>query len=67
MIRRVKYDYGYGYKKGRMDHRANGPAVIYYDGQFLWYLNDQCHRYYGPATSTNEWWLNNDYIKVDDS
>ena len=30
-------------------HRTNGPAVIYSDGNALWYQNGQLHRTDGPA------------------
>ena len=31
-------------------HRANGPARIWNEGDFEWYLFGNIHRYYGPPT-----------------
>jgi hypothetical protein len=31
------------------EHRLNGPAVIYADGDMMWYRHGQLHRDDGPA------------------
>jgi hypothetical protein len=50
-------------------HRTNGPAVEWESGDWHWYLNSWCHRYYGlqcnPEFSHNDqWWLHGTLIKV---
>ena len=42
-------------------HRADGPAVIYPNGDCSWYYNDRLHREDGPAREWPaegifEWW-----------
>lgn len=44
-------------------HRTNGPARIYRDGDHYWYLFDRWHRYYGPSTYGDTWWLHGEFIK----
>jgi hypothetical protein len=34
-------------------HRVNGPAVTWDDGNFMWMLFGKPHRYYGPAISAS--------------
>ena len=36
-------------------HRANGPARVWSDGDFSWWLRGCRHRYYGPAASWSGW------------
>ena len=40
-------------------HRPNGPARIYTDDDWEWYLFGNLHRYYGPPTcfgGSNDWY-----------
>jgi hypothetical protein len=43
-------------------HREDGPAVLYVDGDQVWYINGKLHREDGPACVGNngyrEWWIN---------
>ena len=43
-------------------HREDGPAVIYADGDQLWYINNKFHREDGPAVTwangNQYWWIN---------
>lgn len=43
-------------------HREDGPAVEYYNGSKLWYVNGRPHRVDGPAVMwacfPSEWWVN---------
>jgi hypothetical protein len=43
-------------------HRSNGPARVWANGDWGWYLNDRQHRYYGPQAN-NEWWIHGECIK----
>ena len=44
-------------------HRPNGPASIWYDGDWVWYLNGKNHRYYGPRSNSGAWWIHDRRIK----
>mgnify|MGYP003347731049 CR=1 FL=1 len=48
-------------------HRVDGPAVLFFDGDKYWYVNDKLHREDGPAIEkadgSKEWWLNGHLIK----
>ena len=45
-----------------IQHRENGPAVEYADGDKFWYQNGQFHRIDGPAVvysnGQEEWYIN---------
>ena len=51
----------WGNDKGQ-DHRVDGPAVVYSNGDTYWHLNGQYHREDGPAIvysdGTKSWYLN---------
>jgi len=53
-------------------HRLNGPARIWGDGTFEWYLNGRLHRSNGPAIGyttygdINEWWYHGKEIYCKD-
>jgi hypothetical protein len=51
----------------RMDdnrlHRADGPAKMWADGDYVWYINGQRHRYYGPQNQYQSWWIHDERIK----
>ena len=34
-------------------HSAKQPSVVWPDGSSFWFLNDEQHRYYGPARFMN--------------
>lgn len=57
IIRKEKVTY-YQLDKG-VYHRPNGPAVEYpADNIGYWFLFGKRHRYYGPASHTNDWfWI----------
>lgn len=44
-------------------HRTNGPAFLWYDGDFDWYLFGEQHRYYGPVNLGENWWIHGEYVK----
>lgn len=44
-------------------HRVNGPAKIWDDGDFDWYINGQRHRYYGPQNPRSFWWIHGKVVK----
>ena len=50
------------YNECGLIHRNGNPAVIYYDGDQEWWVNDLCHRIDGPAViyakGGYEWWIN---------
>jgi len=49
------------YKKGKLLHRENGPAVEFDNGTKYWLINNQYHRVDGPAreyySGVKEWFL----------
>ena len=38
-------------------YRPNGPAIIWRNGEWGWFLFDNWHRYYGPARRYGDWWI----------
>lgn len=49
---------------GNTYHRPNGPArYLRFSGDGSWWLYGQCHRYYGPATFMNDWYMHGECIK----
>ena len=47
-------------------HRADGPALIFDDGDWSWWLHNHLHRYYGIAISKKkqkEWFIHGRPIK----
>ena len=63
MIELYKFNEYSEYKLGEDTHRANGPAILWNDGQWDWYLYDAWHRYYGPQSSDGNWYIHDDIIK----
>ena len=51
-------------------HRTDGPAVVWPNGDKLWYLNNERHRTDGPAVEfangTKEWYLNGEQVEMED-
>jgi len=49
------------YKKGKLLHRENGPAVEFDNGTKYWLINNQYHRVDGPAreyySGVKEWFI----------
>ena len=47
-------------------HRLDGPAIIRWDGDKIWYVNDKLHRLDGPAAEygngDRSWWINGEHI-----
>ena len=45
-------------------HREDGPAIEYYNGTKVWFVNGKRHRTDGPAydyaEGDREWWLNDE-------
>ena len=58
----VKLNYVIWKNSKGQDHRVDGPAVVYSNGDTYWHLNDQEHREDGPAIEfaggTKYWYLN---------
>jgi hypothetical protein len=52
------------YLLDRKHHRANGPAKIWQGRTWYWCLYGVNHRYYGPATTHQEWWIHGVFIKI---
>lgn len=52
------------YKMNGKCHRANGPASIWQDGVYGWYLFGEYHRYYGQQDVDGSWWIHGDLVKV---
>ena len=50
-------------------HRTDGPALIYPDGDQLWYINGKLHRTDGPAAISadghNAWYINDELHRTD--
>jgi hypothetical protein len=50
-------------------HRADGPAILYPNGDEEWWLNGRRHREDGPAIywekSSNYWYLNGKQHRID--
>jgi hypothetical protein len=44
-------------------HRANGPAIEWKDGQWDWVMYDKWHRYYGPQSQKQDWWIHGKWVK----
>jgi hypothetical protein len=41
-------------------HREDGPAIIFDNGDLIWYQHGRCHREDGPAIEHSngaKWWL----------
>jgi hypothetical protein len=53
-------------KKKTIQHRIDGPAVEYVDGDKVWYVDGKRHRIDGPAFELNsgskEWYINGVFI-----
>lgn len=53
-------------KDGRF-HRADGPARVWKDGEWSWWLDGDWHRYYGPTrsnmTKLGSWFIHDEKIK----
>ena len=45
-------------------HSPNGPAHTWLDGDFIWCLHGEKHRYYGNARRNGEWYLHGRWIKT---
>jgi hypothetical protein len=45
-------------------HCTNGPAIIWDDSDWYWYLNGEDHRYYGPYNSKGDWRIHNRLEKM---
>jgi hypothetical protein len=49
-------------------HREEGPAMEWYDGTKVWYLNGKCHREDGPAAilygGKEQWYLYDIFFKT---
>lgn len=70
MIERIKTRDGIEYHLGDIKHRTNGPAIIYNEGDWRWYLHGNAHRYYGPAVlfrslhpTSLYWYFRGEFIK----
>lgn len=50
------------FKNGKV-HCANGPAKVWDEGDWHWYLYGKWHRYYGPIDNDGDWWIDNEFIK----
>ena len=59
------------YKKGtNILHRENGPAVEFWNGDQIWYIDGKKHRLSGPAVVyicglCFEWWINGNRHRED--
>lgn len=56
------------YDEDDNSHKPNGPAIMWDNGDWDWYLYNQWHRYYGPQTNpefclSEEWWLHGEKVK----
>lgn len=51
------------YKMNGKTHRANGPASMWDDGVYGWYLFNEYHRYYGPQDIDGSWWIHGVLVK----
>lgn len=38
-------------------HNPKGPAIEWHDGDFSWCLYGKKHRYYGPQSEADDWWI----------
>jgi len=59
------------YKKGKLLHRENGPAVEFDNGTKYWLINNQYHRLDGPAIEMNDYdtklyYINNKRLTTED-
>lgn len=44
-------------------HKPNGPAAVFLNGDWEWWLYGKRHRYYGPYASWSSWYRHGKYIK----
>lgn len=53
------------HKVNGVRHRVNGPAAVWNDGDWFWYMNGVEHRYYGPQSNWGRqfWIVHNTRIK----
>ena len=49
--------------KGTLKHRVNGPAVAWEDNDWDWALFGRWHRYYGPQSQDQDWWIHGRLVK----
>jgi len=50
-------------------HREDGPASIWPDGDWFWYINGKMHRLTGPASNFcygSIWWINGEPIEPEE-
>ena len=43
-------------------HRPNGPAMLWWDGDWTWCLNGERHRYYGASSPSGRWYVHGDIM-----
>ena len=66
MIERIESEFYIEYRSNGTQHRPNGPALIWNDGDWSWWMHGNRHRYYGVAFRlgvTQEWILHGVKIK----
>ena len=47
----IKTPFSIVYAIGNKKHRVDGPAVMWHNGTWAWWLNGEWHRYYGPRAN----------------
>lgn len=65
MIKVTQEDDRIYYRLNGVYHRPNGPAVDIRKGYTsYWFLFGNRHRYYGPASTANDWfWIHDERVK----
>jgi hypothetical protein len=43
-------------------HRADGPALIFENGNTFWFHHGTKHRYYGPFNKFEGWYIHGSHI-----
>ena len=43
-------------------HREDGPAIIWANGEWAWWLHGKVHRYYGAADKVNGWFIHGSWV-----
>lgn len=61
--KRFEHTWGFEYLLKNEPHRTNGPGIRLWKGEWYWFLFGKWHRYYGPVSHGNNWFIHGKKIK----